>query len=210
MSLCHAAVACNLITRAVVDRWYQALGMYQATSIPPDAPMAQRSRSQDEMALFTPSHQIDLSYPCPSLLADIGLSGDSYLALPVSVSRERYEPLPLIEDKAVMAHTDRANAEETRVYSLTKATRAGQRAEISGPLSASIGKRRCSITVSKLINHVRLCATYVGRTSLEMVTYTDMSDEDSCGEPTNVGIHPSHHAGGVASRSRPVAAHSRV
>ncbi|KAK5122911.1 hypothetical protein LTR85_003476 [Meristemomyces frigidus] len=125
-----------------------------------------------QVSVFEPHHTTHTEYPCFELLA-VSCASRHCLLLPVDNASERYEPRPLIDDKAVAAHASRESHAETTVFSLTKATcflRAEEIEEATTPkkLIRGAASEEARPTLRK---HMSLIIACQGETSLKAATF---------------------------------------
>lgn len=145
------------------------------------------SKAQLNISSFEPHHTTQISYPDLTLLKhdEIGYSlwdlDDDEV-----ITRERYEPLPLIADPAVQAHAGRENEEETSFFTRAKARLAWPHAQIFQPSSMNSDFER-------LLQDMRAVEQYVGTTELSMLTRIML-----------------HHSGNTVNTSTEVARIKRV
>ncbi|KAK3680057.1 hypothetical protein LTR78_000434 [Recurvomyces mirabilis] len=132
------------------------------------------SHSTPELPSFLqPHHLTHVYYPCIKLL---NVKKEfPFFKVPYAVA-QRYEPLPLIQDPAVEAHTNLYEAYETSFYSVVRAKKSGKK---------GLPGHRLNVSFGQLLMDMAQVTNGVGETGLEVLTYRDKTDRhDTSLEPT--------------------------
>ena len=89
--------------------------------------------------------------------------------MPVYAAESRYEPRPLIDDKAVATHSFRGGREETRIFSVTTAS--------TEPIDVDTREADFGFDRYRLVSDMEIVEKCNGQTSLHVLTYTTEDNE---------------------------------
>ncbi|KAK5122999.1 hypothetical protein LTR85_003565 [Meristemomyces frigidus] len=135
---------------------------------------AEFTHAQLTVSTFEPHHSTTIVYPDCSLLKRSEVLGLRPMNLDVT-TKERYEPLPLIRDNAVTNHAGRENEAEVSFFTRQRAV-----AIVTAyPLPhATLFKS----PFDRLLQGMALAESFVGSTTLSMVTFQKLDSKGGVGE----------------------------
>ncbi|KAF2766854.1 hypothetical protein EJ03DRAFT_167510 [Teratosphaeria nubilosa] len=117
----------------------------------------------DMISAFESHHPTQIIYPALDILDWLGLRNRDVQLLPPVNAANRYEPLPLIQDRAVTANANRDSDGECAFVSITKASCEDDRAEFTPPTYSTSA-------VPSLLTELRKARRYPGKTVLKVLT----------------------------------------